>query len=182
MNNDAASWETQRWLIAIEAADTWVDPSERDVKKTGDLEPLAALFRSGAPVPPSVRELLADLLSRHRLRSTTQRIPASRLSESQVDAQVLAEFAAEFRRQKNWPRGPITKAEMDAAVKVLQARAKAAGRGHRKFGGKMAARQLREERLAAFADYYFLDRKKFRHAVSGSYGPIVRMHKKPPAR
>ena len=70
-NDDLKKW---RWRLAIMAADTWVDPSARgSKKKTGNLKPLAALFASGAPVPPKIYGLLADLLSRHRLKSTTQR-------------------------------------------------------------------------------------------------------------
>lgn len=34
-------WDLFRWCIAVEAADTWRDPSERGVQsKTGDLAPL----------------------------------------------------------------------------------------------------------------------------------------------
>jgi hypothetical protein len=187
--SDDYSWDAHRWWLAIEAADTWVDPSHRRKrktkkkrrKKTGSLEPLAALFASGAPVPPSVWEALGDLFSRHRLVCTTSRTPIHQKSDSQVDAEVLAEFVDEFRRQ-NWPHGPITRAEMNEAVEVLQRRAKAAGQGHRKFEGKAAATILRGERLDAFTDYYFLDRDRFERALSRRHGPINRMKKTPTAR
>jgi hypothetical protein len=66
---DEDTWEYQRWLIAIEAAASWHDPSEGDVGDTSDLRPLAALLRAGVPVPQKLREPLADLLERHRLKA-----------------------------------------------------------------------------------------------------------------
>ena len=66
---DEDNWEYQRWLIAIEAAASWHDPSEGDLDDTSDLRPLAALFRAGVPVPQKLREPLADLLERHRLKA-----------------------------------------------------------------------------------------------------------------
>jgi hypothetical protein len=66
---DEDTWEYQRWLIAIEAAESWHDPSEGDFGDTSDLGPLAALFRAGVPVPQKLREPLADLLERHRLKA-----------------------------------------------------------------------------------------------------------------
>jgi len=66
---DEDTWEYQRWLIAIEAAASWRDPSEGDFGDASDLRPLAALFRAGVPVPQKLREPLADLLERHRLEA-----------------------------------------------------------------------------------------------------------------
>ena len=66
---DEDTWQYQRWLIAIEAAASWHDPSEGDFGDTSDLRPLAALFRAGVPVPQKLREPLADLLERHRLNA-----------------------------------------------------------------------------------------------------------------
>jgi hypothetical protein len=66
---DEDTWEYQRWLIAIEAATSWHDPSEGDFGDTSDLGPLAALIRAGVPVPRTLREALAELLERHRLKS-----------------------------------------------------------------------------------------------------------------
>jgi len=66
---DEDTWQYQRWLIAIEAAASWHDPSEGDFGDTSDLRPLAALFRAGVPVPQKLREPLADLLERHRLKA-----------------------------------------------------------------------------------------------------------------
>jgi len=66
---DEDTWEYQRWLIAIEAAVSWHDPSEGDFGNTSDLRPLAALFRAGVPVPRNLRKPLADLLERHRLKA-----------------------------------------------------------------------------------------------------------------
>jgi hypothetical protein len=172
------NFDFERWLAAIMAADTWRDPRARGPKRVGDLRPLAALFRSGSPPPPRARELLADLLSRHRLMSTTTRTPSYTTSESEIDAQVLAEFVDEFRRQPRWPHGPITKAEMNEAVEVLQRRARAKRRGHVKFEGRAAATQLRQERLHAFADYYFFDRYEFERAVLGKTGSINRLQRK----
>ena len=65
---DEDTWEYQRWLMAIEAAANWHDPSEGDFGDS-DLRPLAALFRAGVPVPQKLREPLADLLERHRLEA-----------------------------------------------------------------------------------------------------------------
>jgi hypothetical protein len=81
-----------RWFNAIEAADTWRDPSERGAKKKGDLKPLAALFRSGVALPLRAHEVLADVLERHRLKSTTNRTPGYVKSDSQVNAVVLKEL------------------------------------------------------------------------------------------
>ena len=171
-------WELQRWLIVIEAADTWRDPSARGPKKVSDLGPLAALLRSDASLPQGARGRLAGLLERHRLKPTTTRTPAHLLSDSEIGAQVLAEFVDEFRRQPRWPHGPIIKAEMNEAVEVLQRRARAEGRGHVKFEGKAAATQLRRERFHAFADYYGLDRNKFESAVLGRTSSINRLRRK----
>lgn len=168
-----------QWFNAIEAADTWRDPSERGAKKKGDLKPLAALFRSGVALPLRAQEVLADVLERHRLKSTTNRTPGYVKSDSQVNAKVLKEFADEFGRQPNWWRGPITKDEMVEAILVLQKREKATGRGHRDFEGKAAATILRQERLRTFAEYYNLSHKELKAAVSKKYGPINRMKKKP---
>jgi hypothetical protein len=165
--------EIQRWLSAIEAADTWRDPSQCGPRKTGNLKPLAALFRSGAPVPPSVYDLLADLLSRHRLKSTTQRTPIGWWSDSQCDAGIIEGLVDDFKRNTRW-KGPITKAEMNEAVTELQRREKVAGRGKVEFDGKKAATQLRQEELAAYCDYNGLDHKRFKTAFSGRYGPINR--------
>jgi hypothetical protein len=66
---DEDTWEYQLWLIAIETAANWHDPSEGDFGDTSDLRPLAALFRAGVPVPRKLREPLADLLERHRLKA-----------------------------------------------------------------------------------------------------------------
>jgi hypothetical protein len=70
---DEDTWEYQRWLIAIEAAANWHDPAEGDFGDTSDLRPLAALFRAGVPVPQKLREPLADLLERHRLKAIDTR-------------------------------------------------------------------------------------------------------------
>ena len=66
---DEDTWGYQRWLIAIEAAASWHDPSEGDSGDTSDLGPLAALVRAGVPVPQKLREALAHLLERHRLKA-----------------------------------------------------------------------------------------------------------------
>ena len=66
---DEDTWEYQRWLIAIEAAENWQDPSQGGFGDTSDLKPLAMLFRAGVPVPQKLREPLADLLERHRLEA-----------------------------------------------------------------------------------------------------------------
>ena len=66
---DEDTLEYQRWLIAIETATSWHDPSEGDFEDTSDLRPLAALFRAGVPVPQKLREPLAELLERHRLKA-----------------------------------------------------------------------------------------------------------------
>jgi hypothetical protein len=175
---DDNGWELQRWLIVIDAADTWRDPSERGPKKVSDLGPLAALLRSDASLPQGARERLADLLERHRLKPTTIRTPAHLLSESEINAQVLEEFVDEFRREPNVPHGPITKAEMIKAVKILQQRAKAEGRGHREFEGRKAATQLRQEQQKAYASYYGIPYKEFQNAILNKYGPINRRKKR----
>ena len=70
---DEDTLEYQRWLIAIEAAASWHDPSEGDFGNTSDLRALAALFRAGVPVPQKLREPLAELLERHRLTAIVAR-------------------------------------------------------------------------------------------------------------
>ncbi len=81
-------------------------------------------------------------------------------------------------------RGPYTKDEIEKAVKVMQQRAKAAGRGYRNIDGKRAAKELREQRYRdyfnAYTNYYsFNDRecKQFKSALSGKHGPINRIKK-----
>jgi hypothetical protein len=193
-------FEILRWLDAIQKADAWRDPTKHETesakkarkadspkspkklkkvrgskkqKKISNLEPLVELLRSGAPMPQGAQELLADLLSRHSLKLKTTRTPAYTKSESEIDSLVLMEFVDEFKRQPRWHRGPITRAEMDEAVKVLQQRAKAKGDGRREFDGRAAAIKLREERLQAFANYYNLD-ERFERALTGKDGSVNR--------
>jgi len=165
-----------KWLAAIKEADTSSTPGRN---KSGDLKPLAELLRSDAVLPRAARNALADLLMHHRLAPCE-------LTDSQSTALVLAEFAKEFREQPNWPHGPIKKAEMEAAAKIMQAREKAkSGRVNVRFDGKAAASELRAERLRAFADYNGLfewkDGKRnytaFENAVLGKHSTINRQKK-----
>ena len=71
---------------------------------------------------------------------------------------------------------------MDNAKKVLQARAKAVGDGHREFDGKAAAIQLRQEQRVNYCDYCGFNLEEFERALSGRDGSIVRMKKKLSAR
>jgi hypothetical protein len=145
-------------------------------KKTSDLSPLVKLLCSGASVPEAVREDLADLLMRHRLRATGNRRPLYAVSESEVDARTLMWFVKDFRSQRNFPRGAITKDEMKRAIAVMQARASARGQANKNFDGMTAARDLREERISTYADYYGIrDLKQFKNALEGKLGSINRM-------
>ena len=169
--------DDDEWEAAIAAADTWRDPSQRRrAKPTGNLKPLAALFdslRSDARLPPFVGKLLADLFERHRLKSTTTRTPRYQFSDAEMKEQKYLDCTIEFRQQ-NFPHGPITKGEMNVAVKELKQRAKAEGRGHREYPGKMAATQLRQERLDEFCVSRGLDRDLFEKVLNGRWGPIRR--------
>jgi hypothetical protein len=165
-------FEESRWVDAIKEADAWGD----GLKKSSDVAPLVELLRSGSPMPQCAQKLLGDLLSRHSLTKKVTLIPfdTKQKSQSEIDALVYKEYADEFKSQPRWPRGPITRAEIDEAVKVMQQRAKANGRGWRDFYGKAAAIKLREERVLIFANYYNLDYKKFKRAVEGKDGSINR--------
>jgi len=63
LKGDEDTWEYQRWLIAIEAAASWHDPSEGDFGDTSDRRPLAMLFRAGVPVPQKLRDPWRTCLS-----------------------------------------------------------------------------------------------------------------------
>jgi hypothetical protein len=177
-NND----ERERWERAIAAADTWRDPSRpRGPKPTGNLMPLAALFdRLDSDVlPPFVNKLLADLFERHKLKATTTRTPRYQFSDAEMNEQKYLDCTVDFRRQPNVRHGPITKAEMNAAVKVLQQRAKAEKRGHREFDGKKAATQLRQEQLEDFCNQQGLDRDLFERVLNRKQGSVNRRWIKP---
>jgi hypothetical protein len=131
-------------------------------------------LRFNTPLSEHQRRILIDLVLRHGIAAPTTSRPPSK-QELEIATQVLAKFADEFRRQPNWRRGPITKAEIDVAVKIMQRRA---GRAGLKFDGRTAAKTLREERLAAFADYYGLSVKELEAAVLGKHGSINRAGKK----
>jgi hypothetical protein len=138
---------------------------------------LLEALRSGAPLSHHQRQILIGLIGRHGLRPPRPAPRPPSALDTQINAQVLAQFADEFHRQ-NWPHGPITKAEMDAAVEVMKRRAKAAGRAGIIFDGKTVAKTLREERLELFADYYGLTVKELEAAVLGKHGSINRAKKK----
>jgi hypothetical protein len=164
----------QRWESAIAAADTWRDPSRpRGSKPTGDLGPLAKLFDSlhARALPPFVNKLLADLFERHRLKATTTRTPRYQFSDAEMNEQKYLDHAIEFHQLQH---GRITKAEMGAAVKVLQQRAKAEGRGRVEHEGKAAATQLRQEQLDDFCNQRGLDRRRFENVLRGKQGSINR--------
>jgi hypothetical protein len=183
--------EIHTWFCAIEAAETWRDveakppkgkrprvkrPKVKRPKKTSDLSPLVKLLCSGASVPEAVREELEDLLTRHRLKATGNRRPLYAVSESEVDARTLMWFVKDFRSQRNFPRGAITKDEMKRATAVMQARASARGQANKNFDGMTAARDLREERIETYADYYGItDLKQFKNALEGKLGSINRI-------
>jgi hypothetical protein len=150
-----------------------LDSRERLLRERSLLDAL----RSNAPLSEHQRRILINLIRRHGIAAPAASRPPSAL-DSKINAQVLAEFADEFRRQPKWRYGPITKAEMDEAAKVMEKREKAAGRAGIKFDGKTAAKTLREECLVAFADYYGLTVKELEAAVLGKHGSINRAKKK----
>ncbi|MET4455565.1 hypothetical protein [Bradyrhizobium sp. RT3b] len=174
--DDGQEWELLRWLHAIEVADTWrdLDPGDAGPKKAGDLNLLAGLMCSGTGVPEGAREQLADLLTRHRLKAKGSRTPRYTVSESELDARVLMDFVADFRSQPHFPRGPIKKEEMRRAIQVKQLREKARGQANKKFDGKKAAGDLREEIIRTYADYYGLNFEQFKNALDGKHGSINR--------
>lgn len=169
-------WQAlQPWLTALNAAETWRDPSIRGPRKVSILEPLAILLRSSAPIPSDVRLRLAELFDRHTLKAKGNRVPSYARSESAINAEVLAEFVANYRLVCRG--GPITKKEMNDAVKVKQAKATAEGRGHLKLDGMTAAMELREEQRRSYARYYGLNYNQFSNAIDGKHGSINRKRK-----
>jgi hypothetical protein len=153
-------------------------PAPETMHRPTQRERVLETLRSGAPLSQPQRMFLINLLERQPSVPAAPR-PRS-AADSRINAQVLAEFADEFRRQP-WPRGPITRAEMDTAVKVMQRRETAQGRGKIEFDGKRAASDLREERYTMFANYYGLTVDELKAAVLGKHGSINRAQKKPPA-
>lgn len=137
-----------------------------------NLAPLAKLLRSNAPIPSDARLRLAELFDRHTLKAKGNRVPSYTPSESCVNAEVLAEFVADFKQVCR--RGPITKKEMNDAVKVKQANATAEGRGRLELNGMAAATELREEQRRSYARYYGLDYNQFSNAIDGKHGSINR--------
>lgn len=169
-------FELLKWMGAIEAADTWCDSPGGSRKKASDLRPLMKLLCSGDGVPEAAREHLKDLLMRHRLKATGTRTPSYTGSDSEAHAHGLMEAVADFRSQPNFPRGRITKDEMTHAIAVMQKRASARGQANKNFDGMTAARDLREEIIETYADYYGIrNLKEFKNALEGKHGPINRI-------
>jgi hypothetical protein len=153
----------------------------RPPKKRGDLRPLAALFDilGSEPLPPFLGKQLADLFERHRLQATSTRAPRYAMTIAELTEQKYVDATLDYRDQNY--HGPITKAEMEAAVQELKERAKAKGRGNRLFDGKAAATQLREERLSEFCKQNNLDSDYLKNVLNGKSGQINRRYK-PAAR
>jgi hypothetical protein len=65
---------------------------------------------------------------------------------------------------------------MKPAIAVMQARASERVQANRKFDGMTAARDLREELIETYADYYGIrDVAEFKNALEGRLGSINRI-------
>jgi hypothetical protein len=169
-----------RWMDAILQADKW-RPHERfsSAKLTGDLRPLAKLFRDRIPISAIISGFLADLFERHRLSSISNKTPVYTKSDKQISAMALQEEVDEFKKHIRW-KGPITKPEMEEAVRHSKRRAKKAGRANVTVDAKQAAVRLREELISRAARYYGYRPKEFRNALEGKAGTINRLGKGQP--
>ena len=129
--------------------------------------PLIEALRSSTPLPKHLRDVLIDLFERYRLvlKVKAKRVPSYRRLS---DAEAKLEAAAEEMALRI--RGPITREEMDNAVKVLEARAKREGRGRRSIVRMAAAQQLREEAKSRIAGAYGLTLKKFKNYLARKRG------------
>ena len=139
-----------------------------------DPRPLVAALESDQPLPEHLRLVLIDLFQRYRLKlkSGTKRIPSYlRMSRSEAELEIAAE---EFGT-----RGPITRREMDAAVKVLEKRAKREGRGHISYDCMVAAKQLRDERFKRFAADHNKDPETLMNFIKGKRGSSRRRRVRP---
>ena len=151
------------------------DYFEHDFAK--DPGPLIASLQSDAPLPKHLRKALIDLFARYRLKLKpgAKRIPSYRLLS---DAEAKLKAAAEELALRIG--GPITRAEMDNAVKVMQARARSKGRGRISSVPKRAAQELREEAKARVAASYNIKLSVFENYLARRRGSSRRNRPLPP--